>query len=411
MFITFYINTASAKIIQTPDLSYKLDLVGLLITFGEETAKNRLLYQMFNRDKWVLVCTVTPGIYTWLEILNNFYKNSKNKINLEEYSTNKYKYLGLFSNTSMNIQSIAGENFVKYNICNPDDKNKWIQNINRDIRRLTNLKIIKLKEKNISKYNSKINQPVIEWWWYGYTILTIGICIITGLMEDWFAFSIIISHIICNIMIHILLLNGEFFWTQTNPSENSPRGDCLIETNNSLLYIEGKENAIQRMLQRPIIYKNNTKSIYILLTWLITLLTLCWTVLGAPLATIQGQYCLGASLIVGLLANVIINSENNGKNWNKICSNYFEIKDIFEGTFESRGTALSVMVLKSKINPEILINKNVLPNTNDWFKWANILKDILDHDLNINIDGSIQRKHFIYDAYSALDYIKTFEDN
>lgn len=403
LFIFKNINNVSAGIIETPDIEYKLDLVGLLITFGDESAKNRLLHQIFNRDKWIFVCTVTPGIYTWLEVLNKFYQNSKNEINIEEYSTNKYKYLGLFSNTNMKIQSIAGENFIKYNVRNPNDKYKWIKNIKRDIRRLTNIRIIELKEKNEYKHNENIKQPIVEWWWFIYTIITFILCIITGLMEDWFAFSIIMSHIMCNIMIHILLLNGQIFWMQTKSSEDSPDGDCFIETNNSLLYIKGKEDIIQKLLQRPIIYKNNTKPIFILLLWLITLLTLCWTVLGAPLSTTQGQYILGASLIVGLIANIHINSENNGKTWNEICNNYFNIDEIFEETFESRGTALSIMVLKMKINPKILLNNNILPNTNDWNKWANILEDILEN--NHNIDDSIPSSHFIYDAYSALEYI------
>lgn len=173
---------------------------------------------MYNRDKWIFVATVTPGIYTWLEILNQFYQDSKNNINVEKYSTNKYKYIGSFSNTKMEIRLIAGKNFVKHHICNPNSQDEWIKNIQnqkiRNIRRLTHLKIIELYVD--PNYEEKIKQSIIELWWLIYTVLTITLCIIIGLMEDWFAFSIITNHIICNFMIHVLLLNGNIFGHMLN---------------------------------------------------------------------------------------------------------------------------------------------------------------------------------------------------
>lgn len=251
--LLYNIKSVNAKIIETPDLSYTLDLVGLLITFGDNDAKDRLIHQMYNRDKWIFVATMTPGIYTWLGILNQLFKDFINNKNSEIYNLKMYKYIGISSNTRMIINSIAGENFVEHNIREPIDEKKWneIKN-NKPYRRLTNLRIVKINKNPDSK--DIIDQPFIEKSWLIFTILTIFVCVIIGLMEDWFAFSIVSCHIICNFMIHVLFLNGNIYWSDTKPSTNSPDGDVIIEIKNSILLIIGKEEEIQKLLQKPIIY-------------------------------------------------------------------------------------------------------------------------------------------------------------
>lgn len=404
--LTYNIKNVNAKIIETPDLEYKLDLVGLLIAFGDNDAKRRLIYQMYNRDKWIFVATVTPGLYVWLNILNQLFKDCINNQNSKIYNLKMYKYTGIFSNTRMIINSIAGENFVKHNIGKPCSVEKWKEiNGDKKFRRLTNLKIVEIKENQKSGKFHKIQQPFIEKEWIIFTFFTVSICIIIGLMEDWVAFSIVICHIISNFMIHILFLNGNIHWPEVNPSTNSPKGDVIIEINNAILLIKGTEECIQKLLQNPIIYKNRTHNIYTIgMTWLFTFLTLCWTVLGSPLATTQGQYCLGAELIIGLLCNIYISHQDNGKNWNKICKRDFEIDinidEKFGKTYESRSIALGVAILTSNCDPNFLIG-NELPDTNNWVEWANILKnrERLRSD-NIELDIN----NFIHDAYYSLNY-------
>jgi hypothetical protein len=396
--LLYNIKSVNAKIIETPDLSYTLDLVGLLITFGDNDAKDRLIHQMYNRDKWIFVATMTPGMYTWLGILNQLFKDFINNKNSEIYNLKMYKYIGISSNTRMIINSIAGENFVEHNIREPIDEKKWneIKN-NRPYRRLTNLRIVKINKNPNSK--DIIDQPFIEKSWLIFTILTIFVCVIIGLMEDWFAFSIVACHIICNFMIHVLFLNGNIHWPDTKPSTNSPDGDVIIEIKNSILLIIGKEEEIQKLLQKPIIYKNKINNIYTIgLTWILTLLTLCWTILGSPLSTTQGQYCLGAELIIGLLCNIYISQQNNGDNWNKICERDFDIKEEFCETFESRSIALGVAMIKCNSNPDYLIG-NELPNTLEWNQWANIIKK-----REINDNKILDIKNFIHDAYFSLRY-------
>lgn len=393
IFILYLINikNVSAKIIETPETSYNLDLVGLLITFGDSGAITRLWYQLINRDKWILLFTVTPGIYTWLEIIYNLFIIAKRKDkSYELYSKDKIKYTGIFSNTRTEIKNIASEEYIK-NIINEPKANK-------KYRRPTNLQIIQLNKNPDSEI--KIKQPIIEWWWLWGTIITILLIIILGLMEDWFGISVIIIHFICNIMIHILSLNGNIYWSKSEPSKIAPNGDCFIEINNSILLIKGSENLIQKFLQKPLIYKNKSNIIYIGITWLVILISLCWTVLGSPLATTQGQYCLGASLIIGLIVNIQISYENNGKNWRNICIRDFGIKQILEKTFKSRSTALGVIVALSESNPNILLG-NELPNTKEWEEWCNILKN---EEYNDNIN--IKQDYYVHDSYSSLKFIK-----
>ena len=398
IFLLYNIKSVNAKIIETPDLSYTLDLVGLLITFGDNDAKNRLIHQMYNRDKWVFVATVTPGLYTWLNILNQLFKDCINKRNSEIYNLKMYKYIGIFSNTRMVINSIAGENFVDHNIRNPIDRDEWnkIKN-NKPFRRLTNLRIVKINKNPISKYI--IKQPFVEKMWLLFTIFTLLVCTIIGLMEDWFAFSIVISHIICNFMIHVLFLNGNIYWPNTNPSEKSPKGDVIIEIKNSILLIIGKEEEVQKLLQKPIIYKNKINNKYMIgITWIFTLFTLCWTILGSPLSTTQGQYCLGAELIIGLLGNIYISQQKNGNDWNEICKRDFDVKEEFCETFESRSIALGVAMLKTNCKPKYLIG-NEIPNTKEWNEWANILEK-----KKIDINKVLDINDFTHDAYFSLNY-------
>lgn len=398
--LLLYIKIVNSKIIEIPEIEYKLDLIGLLLTFGDNECYLRLLNQIIHRDNWVLIWTITPGMYIWLKFIYKLIK--KDNITFQELDNydKRYRYtiyhhddINNISKDTSTIRNIVAKGYVS-NYFSSNFNPRDIFDKTRAIRRLTKLKLIKLN--NIEE-NNTIKQPFIEWFWLWPNIINILLTIVMILIEDWYSFSIITSHLFCNVLLHILLLNGNTSFTKPllGSSFNS---FTIIENDNKILLIMGEKELINTFLEKPLIYENNSNKFLIILNFIFILLVLCWTILGIPLVTTIGQILLGISIVLGLILNMQISLYNNDIPFDRICKKYFNIEEILDDIFEARGTAFGVITLLSNINPDLLLGCE-LPNTNDWREWSNILKN---RKCNENID----KYSFIHDAFSALKYIK-----
>ncbi|THU97844.1 hypothetical protein K435DRAFT_857183 [Dendrothele bispora CBS 962.96] len=224
-------------------------------------------------------------------------------------------------------------------------------------------------------------------WFNAATVLaSLAACIISGLSEDWYAFSLILLGIVANGVTCLVLGSGKITVEFANPPQGTPPGDGLMTMGDDVIIVLGKEGQTSRItrgsisVEFPAWVKWNDYFV-VGACCLLLMLQLLVQIFLIPQATLFGQILFLCSFGVSFLCNTYLSAIDKGDLQREILGDkVWKVgNDAMKGYEFQNWTTMAIAMLyvlrPPKGGAEKQLLKRLLPNQTP--EWKAFKRDLL----------------------------------
>jgi len=374
---------------------FKLDLLGVINLFGGDIAVSAIHYCVLERRRIFWSAYLSPGSFTvatkLLKRTDNTLANSLSPGHREEYreivgllETGKYFYVGLLSGTRTRVANAISEAALN-TVEKKTDKIILPVTEKNETARVIKVDVLDV-ELNPEERDGK---PVVSYEmlprWYDiiFPIITLGVFGLVVWLGDIIGALIVIIGALSNLLLTYAACASGCRYMEGSPSSASPDGNAVVKNElspNQLWVVLGKEDAMQRFLQRPIIvHLDKYWSIVNSLVGLFVYVYTAFSIVALPLVRTPVQVMLGGLYFIGVFANITYARRDGDALLLKIAEKDMKLKYKESLKFPNRASAVAFCVLRcrnSKSNSSNLkLNlDDLLPtNTPVWTQYGLLL--------------------------------------
>jgi hypothetical protein len=370
-------------IIDASGFSRNLNIIGVVSLFGGEIALSALRYTVLVRDTWTSIyfsMIVPAGLQT---IALKMFKRMHDRISVAISpgirddlkivvglaASGRYKYCGIHSGTKMSVESVLGESVLRRSHSKEInvDCTRQGENPKRDIK----LKVIRLN--TLEKVGGKRIRADAAPFGIVYLmpLVTLTGIVMTILIGDYFALTIVVVNVLCNMLIVYSTRATGIKYPEGNASSGVPFGHIFVEGPSGTYLVLGHEDAIQYLFQKPLVVPPTSNDAWQHLQRFVACLsyiTVIANIITTPFATLFGQLIFGILMLCGLLQNILLAINDGDKLLYSIAVKASSVEYVDEYIFQPRSSMIAFCALVAGL-PNDSFLKNSLPNTGIYTAW------------------------------------------
>ncbi|KAH7922978.1 hypothetical protein BV22DRAFT_1036887 [Leucogyrophana mollusca] len=203
--------------------------------------------------------------------------------------------------------------------------------------------------------------------------VSIGTCIICGLFEDWYCFTMILLGIVSSGISCFVIGSGKFTFDHPRPAAGAPKGDGVMFTESEVIILKGEEAAVNTVTRGKFSLRFSSEPVYRNIGWCSMLLTIQFVaqLLLIPQGTLFGQLMFVASLGVSWGYNSYLSSLDKEKIQREILMKHVLLNPPMKKYMLGTRSAMAVFVLLvlEPAEPLQLLDEFVPNETRVWRKW------------------------------------------
>lgn len=382
----------------------KLDLIGLISTFGPEAATKSLTFSALNDDSLYFTGYVAPGSLsvaavlfeaTGLALAHLFaLGGTADAYQLARLdSPNGLRYIGLKSNTDCPVANAVGACVVREHESLWKREHQWKEHkklslnadremeigqifgrrkgrdANRKVKVIT-LEVGRTKEHLKVKLKARKGDFFLLGW--VPLLLTLGVIVCCILCKERFVAGLLALGTLGMLIAVSGLRLCRFEYSQPVAAKSAPEGDCLVVDNTDpdiLHVIQGNEQDIQALFQRKLKYQPSHGKYPMFLAGFMLYAYVIASVLFMADASLSGQILFAIANIFGLGFDMVKASKNGQLGMARKAREQFKIVVKDSVVFQNR-TAAVAFVAKHTKDRSMLKSKSLLPSDGPvWQKW------------------------------------------
>jgi len=225
--------------------------------------------------------------------------------------------------------------------------------------------------------------------------VSIGTCVLSAVVEDWYASSLILVGILASGIFSYALGSADLVFSHPEPAKGSPAGDGILNSGKDIILLRGTEGAVNSITRGRFSLRFASEA-HIHLVRRCSFLFLIQAIaqlLLIPQASLFGQIMFLVSLGVSALYNARLSSQDKGKMDRKLLfENVLGNPRLTKYTLGTRTSAVVFMLLVLQLqDPTALLNE-LLPNdTKVWKQWKATIMENLRHlnDKSLQFGGKV----------------------
>ncbi|KAI6042762.1 hypothetical protein EDC04DRAFT_3088351 [Pisolithus marmoratus] len=288
----------------------------------------------------------------------------------------------------------------------------------------TSVTIAKLGEP--PKANAEVQSPILYVSYFAIipVIISTAALVLSAVYSDWYALAVILFGVTANGLASLVIGSGKFFFTHPDPAPGSPSGDGILDFDDGVVLLVGKEGAVNSVTRGRFFLLFQSKGASLKLGICSILLI---TQSLAMLILISQSLFFGQLMFVGSLAcswayNLWVWTFDKEKIQRKILNKILGQPVFIKFILKTRTSMLVFVALALQLRDSTKIMRVfVIPSTEVWVKWEEmVIERLVDgrelefKEEDWNCDGFCDEQKsllevLLKDAMVAYELFKTHE--
>ncbi|KAH7907502.1 hypothetical protein BJ138DRAFT_1174536 [Hygrophoropsis aurantiaca] len=222
--------------------------------------------------------------------------------------------------------------------------------------------------------------------------VSIGACVVSGLVEDWFSFTMILLGILSSGISCFVIGSGKFTFNHPRPADGAPRGDGVLFTERETIILQGEEAAVNVVTRGKFSLRFSSEPEYRNIGWCSMLLTIQFVaqLLLIPQGTLFGQILFVASLGVSWGYNSYLSSLDKEQIQREILmKNVLMNPPLKKYMLGTRSTmAIFVLLILKPAEPDKMLEEFVPNDTRVWRVWRDVVLQRIRKGVKLDFEPS-----------------------